>query len=292
MPSLSQLPAGLVSFAGDVLRLCLWLALLTAVFVPLERLFALHPARILRRGVWTDLMHYFLNSLLPAALMAAPLAVVAAAAHRVVPAAWQLALQELPLWARIMAGLIVADIGSYWGHRLSHATPWLWRFHAVHHSAEHLDFLVNTRAHPVDLVVVRMFGLVPLTLLGLGSPGAHGSWLSIAVVLVGVLAGFFLHANVRWRLGPLEWLVATPAFHHWHHSKTDHINRNYAATLPWIDRIFGTYYLPAGQWPAAYGITQPMPETLGGQLASPFGPSVGGAMEHPSGRRPPTSGPA
>ena len=265
MPSLTSLQASWHSVAADIFRLCLWLVLLTTIFVPLERLFALHPAKILRRDVWKDVGYYFLNSLLPAALMATPLALIATLAHRLVPTDWYASVQNMPLWIRIIAGLIVADIGSYWGHRLSHTMPWLWRFHAVHHSATHLDFLVNTRTHPIDLVVVRMFGLVPLTLLGLGSSGAQGALLPVVVTLVGTFAGFFLHANVRWRFGPLEWLVATPAFHHWHHSKLDPINRNYAATLPWIDRLFGTYHLPAAQWPAQYGIEQAMPDTLDGR---------------------------
>ncbi|BDT69679.1 hypothetical protein os1_38710 [Comamonadaceae bacterium OS-1] len=260
----------MMSFCWDVFRLCLWLVLLTAIFVPLERLFALHPAKMLRRDIWTDVGYYFINSLLPAVLLSIPLAALATVAHHVVPAEWHTAVQSWPLWARVVAGLVVADIGSYWGHRLSHTVPWLWRFHAVHHSATHMDFLVNTRAHPVDLVVVRLFGLVPLTLLGLGSAGPQGALLPMVITLVGTLAGFFVHANVHWRFGPLEWLVSTPAFHHWHHSKIDHINRNYAATLPWIDRLFGTYYLPVSQWPAQYGIAQTLPETLGGQLAAPF----------------------
>lgn len=270
MHSLTGPQAPWMYFAWDVSRLCMWLVLLTAIFVPLERVFTLHPTKILRRGIWTDVGYYFINSLLPAALMAAPLAVLATLAHHVVPDGWHAAVQGLPLWVRVVVGLIVADIGSYWGHRLSHTLPWLWRFHAVHHSAPQMDFMVNTRAHPVDLVVLRLFGLVPLSLLGLGSAGTEGALLPVVVVLVGTFAGFFLHANVRWRFGPLEWLVATPAFHHWHHSKNHPINRNYAATLPWIDRFFGTHYLPASQWPAQYGVAQTMPETLGGQLLAPI----------------------
>jgi len=89
-----------------------------------------------------------------------------------------------------------------------------------------------------------MFGLVPLYILGLGSAGPAENTLPIVITLIGTLLGFCLHANVRGRFGPLEWLVATPAFHHWHRSRTDHIDHNYAATFPWIDRMFDTLYLP------------------------------------------------
>jgi len=84
--------------------------------------------------------------------------------------------------------------------------------------------------------------------------------------------GFFIHANLRWRLGPLEWLVATPAFHHWHHSRNDHINRNYASTLPVLDRVFGSHYLPR-HWPAEYGTDTPHADTLGAQLLDPLLPA-------------------
>jgi hypothetical protein len=63
---------------------------------------------------------------------------------------------------------------------------------------------------------------------------------------------------------------STPAFHHWHHALTGPINRNFASTLPWLDRIFGTHYLPRTEWPAAYGIEAKLPDSPGGQLAYPL----------------------
>ncbi len=269
MTLFASLPQQFVSFAVDVFRLCLWLLLLIAIFVPLERLFALRPSKFLRPQIGNDLAYYFLSSLLPAALMSVPLAMLATVVQRVLPAGFHESVHALPLWLSVPAGLVVADVGSYWGHRLSHEIRFLWRFHAIHHSAEHIDFLVNGRAHPIDMVVTRMSGLLPLYILGLGSAGPAGSMLPIAITLIGTFMGFFLHANVRLRFGPLEWLVATPAFHHWHHSRTDHIDHNYAATFPWIDRMFGTLYLPE-HFPADYGIQTPMPATLIGQLLSPM----------------------
>jgi len=262
---LANLPTPIAGFAVDVLRLCGWLVLLTAIFVPLERVFAQAPQPRLRREFANDLGYYFLNSLMAAALMAVPLALVAAVVQRLVPTDVHGFFHGLPLWVAIPAGLVVADLGSYWGHRLSHASAFLWRFHAVHHSAEHMDFLVNTRAHPIDMVVTRLSGLVPLSILGLGEAGPAGSLVPVIITLVGTFAGFLIHANIRWRLGPIEWLVSTPAFHHWHHSRTDHIDHNFSATFPWIDRIFGTHYLPR-HFPDAYGIEAPMAATLLGQL--------------------------
>ena len=162
------------AFSISVLRLSLWLAILVAIFVPLERLFAVHPQKILRNGIGVDLGYYFLSSLLPALLLSAPLGLLAWTVHRAVPAGFLTAAASLPLWARVLAGLVAGETGYYWGHRWSHEIPFLWRFHSIHHSAGEVDFLVNTRAHPVDLVFGRFCGLVPIYVLGLGGPVGFG----------------------------------------------------------------------------------------------------------------------
>ncbi|PHV20450.1 sterol desaturase [Janthinobacterium sp. BJB446] len=269
MSLLHTLQTHLPGIAIDVLRLVLWLVLLVVIFVPLERFFGERHAGRSRTELFSDLGFYFISSLLPAALLAAPLALIAIAGQRLLPDAIPAALSALPLWGKILLGLLIGEVGTYWGHRLSHEIPWLWRYHAVHHSTEQLYFLANTRTHPVDMVVTRLFGLTPLYLLGLAGPSAAGSAAPVLLLLIGTVWGFFIHANLRWRFGPLEWLVTTPAFHHWHHSKFEHINRNYASTLPVLDRLFGTYHLPRA-WPAACGIEAAMPQTLAGQLAAPF----------------------
>jgi len=255
-----------------VLRSAASLALMIAIFVPLEHCFAVQPARRFHPGWTTNLGWFFLNGLTAVFLLGPPAAAIAAAGHWALPAAITSAGAALPLPARMAAAMVVGEIGFYWGHRLSHEIPLLWRFHAVHHSAEHINFLVNTRAHPVDIVFTRLCGLALLYATGLAAPvGPNPTLIPALILFVGSLWSFFIHANVRFRLGWFEEILSTPAFHHWHHSRREHIDHNYAAMLPVMDRVFGTFYLPR-HWPAAYGTDTPMPAALPGQLIAPLRP--------------------
>lgn len=253
MTLIQGINAYLPGYAVNVLRLLFWLVLLSILFVPLERLLAVRAGSPGRAERLHDVGYYFVNSLLPALVLSTPLAMLAVGAQHLVPPALQATLGALPFAARLTLSFLIVEFGFYWGHRLSHGVPALWRFHAVHHSPEHLYFLVHTRAHPVDLIFTRLCGLAPLYALGLASPSADGSATPVALILTAAVWGFFLHSNLRIRLGPLEWLIATPAFHHWHHSRSVHLNHNFAATLPLLDRLFGTLHLPRA-WPPGYGI--------------------------------------
>jgi sterol desaturase/sphingolipid hydroxylase (fatty acid hydroxylase superfamily) len=269
MSMIQSIQASLPGSAVAVLRLAIWLVLLGAIFIPLERFFSVHPGKPGNTDRLHDLLYYFLNSLLPALAISIPLSVIAVVAHHIIPSPLPVALSALPLPAKLAIAFIVGEIGFYWGHRLSHEIPFLWRFHAIHHSPEHLYFLVNTRAHPVDMIFTRLFGMLPLYLLGLAGPSAAGSITPVTIILLGTIWGFFIHSNLRVRLGLLEWLIATPAFHHWHHSRVQHINRNYASMLPILDKLFGTFHLPR-EWPTDYGLTIPLVSSFTNQLLDPF----------------------
>jgi sterol desaturase/sphingolipid hydroxylase (fatty acid hydroxylase superfamily) len=243
---------------------------MAVIFVPLEHVFAVRPAKLFNKGWSTNLGWYFVNSLVTVFLLGPPTALIALIIHLLIPESVTAMAASLPLWGRMTAAMVVGEIGFYWGHRWSHEIPLLWRFHAIHHSARHINFLVNTRAHPVDLVFTRLCGLLLLQACGLASAvGGHPTLVPALVLFIGSLWSFFIHANVRWRLGPFEELIASPAFHHWHHTLDDHNDHNFAPMLPFMDRLFGTFYLPK-IWPSAYGINTPMPEALIDQLLEPF----------------------
>jgi len=250
----------LISFRN----LAVWLVVLAAVFVPLERAFAVHRQPAIRPQLIVDIGYYFLTGIIPTVILAVPLAAIAAMARQIVPQDYYLWIAAWPTGFQIIAAFAVGELGFYWGHRAMHEMPGLWRFHAIHHQPTRMDWLINSRAHPIDIIFTRMCGLTLVVVAGFGSPGSgSGSLIPIIVLIGGTFWSFFIHSNISWRVGWLEPILSTPHFHHWHHSRDDHVNHNYASILPVYDLIFGSYHSPRGQWPPSYGIApQNRPEVL------------------------------
>ena len=256
----------------QTLRMSVILVLLTMFFVPLEHFFAVRKSPFHRAAWQANLGWYYLNGFLVTVLLAFPAFYIAKLIHFAIPSSITGAAAELPLWARMVAAMVVGEVGYYWGHRLSHEVPFLWRFHAVHHSAEAVNFLVNGRGHPVDMIFTRLCGTTLLLATGLESSVGKDPGVVVAgVLLIVSIWSYFIHSNVRIRLGFLEEVISTPAFHHWHHTREDHKDRNYSSMVPVMDRIFGTFYLPKA-WPEVYGTDTPMPADLIGQILEPFAP--------------------
>lgn len=235
------------------------------VFVPLERAFPLRPGqRVLRTGWTTDVAYFFVNhvgiqlltflSLWPAMALAQALGMDEVS--RLVA--------SQPVWLQVLELMLLADLVQYWVHRAFHRIPQLWRFHAIHHSIREMDWLAGSRLHLGDVVVTRALVVLPAFVLGFAEPALY-AWLVI-IALHGVLN----HVNMRFRFGRLENLLVTPRFHHWHHAVTPP-DRNFAVHFPWLDRLFGTHYLPDDRWPGELGIQgHPVPTGFAGQFVYPL----------------------
>ena len=186
------------------------LLLLAFVFVPLERAFPLRREQTTFRAGWTtDGMHFLVSHLAVQGLTFMTLLPATALARLWQPAALRTAVVSQPGWLQLCEIVVLADLWQYWVHRAFHRVPWLWRFHAIHHSSRTIDWLAGSRLHVVDVLATRSMVLVPIFLLGF-TPGPLYAYL----VLVSFHA-VLLHANVRFRLGALDWIVATPRGHHW-----------------------------------------------------------------------------
>jgi lathosterol oxidase len=242
------------------------LMMYSAVYVPLERLFAHRPEQpTFRRGWRTDLTYFFVNTLfvqLMTLLTLRPAIVLFDWARVPAVTAW---VSSLPFAAQLLGVLLVADLTQYWVHRAFHEVPFLWRFHAIHHSAEEMDWLAGSRIHLVDAVVTRATTYVPIYVLGFSEAALF------AYVTVVVIQATFIHANVRWEFRPVAWLLVTPRFHHWHHTaESDAQDRNFSVHMPVWDWLFGTYHMP-GRWPDEYGLHEgDMPSGWARQFAHAF----------------------
>jgi lathosterol oxidase len=239
------------------------LLLYSGVFVPFERWFALRSEQPVFRRQWPiDLLYFFLNSLLievlslltvkPVAILFDPVRIDA--------------VGLLPLVIQVPALLLAADFTQYWVHRAFHASRWLWPFHAIHHSIEQMDWLAGSRLHLVDVIVTRGLTYVPIFVLGFSERAL------MAYVFIVAVQATFIHANVKWAFTPLQRIVVTPAFHHWHHSaEPQSIDKNFAVHTPAWDLLFGTYYLP-DRWPEAYGLAhqRDVPARWCSQFVYPF----------------------
>lgn len=174
-------------------------------------------------------------------------------------------LATLPLWFQAVLFLVVSDFMLYWTHRMFHGGEF-WKYHAIHHSSEELDWISAARFHPVNLflgtvavdVILLVAGISPNVMLWVGP--------------FTIFHSAFVHANLNWTLGPFKYVLATPVFHRWHHtSQEEGGNTNFAGTFPIWDILFGTFRMPEGVLPESYGTDdEKIPEGIGQQLAYPF----------------------
>jgi sterol desaturase/sphingolipid hydroxylase (fatty acid hydroxylase superfamily) len=233
------------------------------LFIAFERVFALRPQRVLRSGWFTDVCHALFDVLPIAMILALLHSTVGEALRDLTPGPVRAAIGALPFAVALVVVVGLCELGMYWTHRVEHEVPFLWRFHAVHHSSTELDWLSTQRNHPVDGIVRKAF-LVPMFAVGF-------SGVAIGIYLVAYYFwSFVVHANVQWRFGRLEGVIASPEFHRWHHAaELEARDTNFAPLLPVFDRLFGTFRRHE-RLPRSYGSDAPVPPGYVGQLAYPF----------------------
>jgi sterol desaturase/sphingolipid hydroxylase (fatty acid hydroxylase superfamily) len=172
----------------------------------------------------------------------------------------------LPFGVQLVLALLVAELGYYWLHRLYHRT-FLFRLHAVHHSAERIYWLNSNRNHPTDFLLAGLSMSAPLIFLGAGER------LFVVVTVIAFSVMLLQHANIAMRLGWLNAVLVGGETHRWHHSRDpveqDH---NFGSVLLVWDVVFGTYFLPRDREPPIdVGLTDmpDFPRDYLGQLISP-----------------------
>ena len=240
--------------------------LMTLIFSPIEVLWPAYPRQSVFRPEWLLDIGYFLSTHLPIQITSFLILLPATqlTKYLAIPGLVD-AVASLPWLVQFFLAVVVADLCEYFIHRVFHTVPFLWRFHAIHHSSKALDWIAGSRSHLVDDVVVRGFMLVPMMFI-------FPRDMIVAYLFFVTIHATWTHCNfgptIRW----LEPYLILPRYHHWHHtSQKEAIDKNFAIHFPWIDRIFGTHYLPQDKWPDTYGLhNEKMPAGFWAQTFYPF----------------------
>lgn len=256
------------ALAGSIVtapRLLFGFAVAAAVTAPLEVLLPLHGGRRTLRSMATDLTHAIGNRSMILPLVALLLAGVGPVAAWLVPPVVRHTLAGAGAGVVFAVVFTSSDLCNYLGHRALHRLGMLWRFHAIHHSSERVDWLATSRGHPIDQALNIAAASIPL--YAFGAP----RYAPTLVVFL-YLYPFLLHADARIAPTWLDWVLVTPRFHHWHHAAAERAhNRNFGTVLSVWDHLFGTA-VRAQDFPDQYGIADPGldADDYVGHLVAPF----------------------
>ncbi|KJH70059.1 sterol desaturase family protein [Aliterella atlantica] len=244
------------------MQVIIGIIVIAIAFTWLERKSPVRRQKLFRPGWFTDVCHWAFNQTIVnvgVIIGAIPLYILLG---WTINPSFQSAIARQPGYLQFVEAVIVAEVSFYLVHRLFHKIPRLWKFHAIHHSSEHLDALASVRFHPVDMVAARLAIGTPLYILGFTAE-TFGFYTTFNLV-----QSIFVHANIRCRLPGLRWLISDPQLHRWHHS-LDIDNKNFGHPL--IDLLCGTLYNPPpGEFPRAVGVVQKVPVNYLRQLIYPL----------------------
>ncbi|MEO3975585.1 sterol desaturase family protein [Streptomyces sp. CAU 1734] len=211
-----------------------------------------HPSR----GEWRWYGCYFLLTMAGSALAQWLVTSAVGAASPEEPA--------LGLWAEIPGALLAGSLASYLVHRLGHTNALLWRLHGVHHVPGKVNVANNGVNHILDIVLAQGLVQTVLALAGFSRESV------LAVGLFVTAQGYFVHANIEVRIGPLNHLLASPEQHRLHHSTVLSEAGHYGSDLSVWDHLFGSYTWRPGRRPAAVGLGDPASFPATGDFLATF----------------------
>ncbi|MAJ47761.1 MAG: hypothetical protein CBC35_10930 [Planctomycetes bacterium TMED75] len=183
----------------------------------------------------------------------------------------------------VLASFVLLDLWGYAFHVLAHQVPWLWRFHALHHNADHFEVTLALRFHAVEIALQGLLSLPIYFLLGVGIQEV----LLYQLVLMPI--AFFHHCNVSLpgnldRI--LSWVIVTPGMHLIHHSRwVRETDSNYAPVFSIWDRVFGSFRWRERPSTVAVGLDgfdEKQIHTLGGMLQTGLRAKASHPGERPS----------
>ena len=234
------------------------LTVTTLLFTGIEKLRPLRPEMPVFRTDWqTDFMYFVTGHLLIGITLFLTYTIlyglntVAQRISPIDPHSVQGFIQSLPFGWALLLLMLITDFARYWLHRFYHETAIGWRLHAIHHSAESMDWISGSRTHGIETVLSTVVILAPAFILGFPQ-----NVINLYILIAGVQA-VLNHTNASIQLGPLRYVIVTPNFHHWHHtSDAEGLDRCYAAHFAFWDYLFGTSVKADKnkKWPDAYGV--------------------------------------
>lgn len=173
---------------------------------------------------------------------------VFAAAQRWAPVHW-----PLRDWRTWLACFVLVEFAYYGYHRCSHTVRWMWATHAVHHTPEEMTLLSSIRLGWTNVLSLGWVFYLPLVLAGFDPR------MVFALLALDLHYQFFLHTEAVGTLGPLEWVLNTPAHHRVHHgSNPVYLDCNYGGMVIVFDRLFGTFRQQRADEPIRYGLAHPL----------------------------------
>ncbi len=281
LPEGTEIESKAVTIGMDWLLLDILISAI--IFIPIELFLPKRKEQSKFHPEWrTDLFYFVVSHLLiqvTGVLVQLPSELLFA---NIGLSAFQDGIKALPFIVQLFLALFVSDLFQFSAHYMFHKIPFLWRFHAVHHSTKHLDWLAGSRTHFVDLITVRAVSFLPIYIFGFSM-----TVFSTYIIIVSIQA-VLAHSNTRINFGVFKYIFVTPQYHHWHHSDDPKAyDKNFCIHFPFIDMIFGTYYPMKEEWPEATGLgKEKFPKGFVKQFIFPFlkNPSNENQLEDPSER--------